>query len=271
MQSIVPRSYLFVPGNRPDRFEKAFVSGAHAVIIDLEDSVPGPEKSSARTAVAAWLSHRQPTIVRLNGTTTEWFTADAELCGLPGLARVMLPKCETSEEIELLGNRKTGLLVLPIIETAQGFWNAVHLARNRFVDRLVFGSVDLSLDLSITGDTDELTYFRSHLVLVSRLAGVHPPIDGVCDSIHDEERLRSEILRARRFGFGGKLCIHPKQVPLVNECFLPTPEEIAWARRVVDAASASRGAVVALDGKMIDRPIIARAESILRQCARDGK
>ena len=266
MQSRVPRSYLFVPANRPERFEKAFAAGAHAIIIDLEDSVPSSEKTAARTAAANWLSQNKPTLVRLNGSATEWFADDLKLCALPGVAGVVLPKCETIEDLRLVeehGGQR--LPLMPIIETARGFWNALALAQAYLVDRLVFGSIDLQLDLGIRGEGIELDYFRSQLVLVSRLAGIRSPVDGICTSIHDAEILRAETLRALRFGFGGKLCIHPEQVSVVNQSFLPSPEEILWARRVLDAASASGGAAVALDGTMVDRPIIAQAEAILRQ------
>lgn len=255
-----------MPGNRPERFAKAFASGAHAVIIDLEDSVPGLEKSAARAAAANWLSSGKPTMVRLNSSTTEWFNEDAKLCDLPGVAGVVLPKCETTEEIHVVTKRSgEGFRILPIIETAKGFWNAPALARARLVDRLVFGSIDLQLDLGITGNGHELDYFRSQLVTISRLADLSAPVDGICTSIRDAETVRAETLAARRFGFGAKLCIHPKQVPAVNESFLPHPDEVDWARRVLEAAVAVGGAAVALDGQMIDRPIIAKAEAILRQ------
>jgi citrate lyase subunit beta / citryl-CoA lyase len=268
-QPIVPRSYLFVPANRPERFEKAFASGAHAVIIDLEDSVPLLEKIAARAAAAKWLSQGKPTLVRLNSTVTEWFSDDVRLCDLPGVAGIVLPKCETAEEVrrvtECSGQR---VRILPLIETAQGVWNAPTLAQCDLVDRLVFGSIDLQLDLGIKGDGSELDYFRSQLVLVSRVAGIRSPVDGVCTSINDAEKLRAQTLSAQRFGFGGKLCIHPQQVSVVNQTFLPNSQEIAWARRVIDAASAAGGSAVALDGMMVDRPVVARAEAILGELER---
>jgi citrate lyase subunit beta/citryl-CoA lyase len=106
-------------------------------------------------------------------------------------------------------------------------------------------------------------YFRSRIVLDSRLAGIQPPVDGVTTDINSTERVRADTLRARRLGFGGKMCIHPKQVPVVNEGFTPSAEEEAWARRVVEASSEARGAAISVDGKMVDRPVLARAEIIL--------
>jgi citrate lyase subunit beta/citryl-CoA lyase len=112
---------------------------------------------------------------------------------------------------------------------------------------------------------DELLPFRTELVLASRLAGIAAPVDGVCTAIDDVELLEAESLRSRRLGFGGKLCIHPRQVAVVNRCFTPTADEVAWAQRVIDADARSGGAVVAVDGKMVDRPVVLRATTILRE------
>ena len=242
---------------------------AHAVIVDLEDAVPAAEKTAARSAVAAALDLRQPVIVRINGVDTDWFRNDVTICRMPGVAAIMLPKTEGVEHLrrveELLGG---SLPILPLIETAHGFANALEIAKDRAVGRLVFGAIDFQLDLGIKGDAEELLFFRSQLVLVSRLAGIAAPADGINTEIDDPEKLRADTLRARRLGFGGKLCIHPKQIPYVNQCFRPTPEEIAWARRVVEAAEAAGGAAVADGGQMIDRPVILQAERILREAER---
>jgi len=265
----IPRSYLFVPGNRPDRFAKALASAAHAVIVDLEDAVPAAEKTAARNAVANWLNPAQPVIVRINGVDTNWFRDDVTICHMPGVAAIMLPKTEGIEHLrrveELLGGSQP---ILTLIETAQGYANALEIAQDAAVHRLVFGAIDFQLDLGIQGDAEELLYFRSHLVLVSRLAGIAPPVDGINTEIDDPEKLRASTLRARRLGFGGKLCIHPKQIPAVNQCFRPTTEEIAWAKRVLEVAEAASGAAVADNGQMIDRPVILQAERILQEAAR---
>jgi citrate lyase subunit beta/citryl-CoA lyase len=268
----VPRSYLFVPGTRPDRFAKACASGAHAVIIDLEDAVPAAEKNAARAAVASWLNPAQPVLIRINGAETAWFREDVTMCRVPGVAGIMLPKTDRVEHLrrveELLGNR---MPILPFIETALGFSNVHEIARDGAVHRLVFGALDFGLDLGIQGDGDELLYFRSELVLVSRLACIQPPVDGINTELDDPERLRADTLRARRLGFGGKLCIHPKQVPHVNAAFLPTEEEVRWARRIMAAAEASGGGAVATQGHMVDRPVILRAEQILREANPSSK
>lgn len=257
---IAPRSYLFVPGNRPDRFAKACASGADAVIIDLEDAVPPAERLAARSNVAAWVSPEHPVFIRVNGARTEWFRDDIALASLPGIAGIVLPKAERTDDIERIGKP-----VLPIIETARGFWNVSALAQTHNTARLMFGSIDFQVDLGIHGEDEELLYFRSQLVLVSRIAGLPAPVDGITAVFDSMDPVRADTQRARRLGFGGKLCIHPKQVAAVNECFGATAAEVAWAERVIEAAAKAGGAAVSMDGEMIDRPVIARAEAILAQ------
>ena len=265
--SAVPVSYLFVPGSRPERFDKAMAAGADTVIIDLEDAVSPVDKDSARASVAAWLSAEKPICLRINTPDTEWFAADLALCAHPGVAVVMLPKAAQVADIERL--RKAGARrLLLLIESAQGFMNLSALAAADGVERLAFGSIDFAVDLGIEGDDRELDYFRSQLVLASRVAGIAPPIDGVTTAIDDTTVLASETLRGKRFGFGGKLCIHPAQLAVVHAGYLPQPSEVAWAERVLAAAAASQGAAVAVDGKMVDRPVILKAERILARAGR---
>lgn len=266
-----PRSYLFVPGDRPERIPKALASGADAVIVDLEDAVGPDAKTQARAAVARALPAERPVLIRVNGPDTPWFQDDLEVCGKSGVAGVVLPKAERAEHVRAVAGRfGDDLPILPLIESAQGMVNAQAIAHAGFVERLLFGTLDLQAELGITGDADELLYFRSHLVLVSRVADILAPVDGVTTAIDDAELLRADTLRARRLGFGAKLCVHPKQVAPVNALFSPTAEELAWARRVVAAAEAARGAAVALDGKMVDRPVLLRAQAILSAAGREG-
>jgi citrate lyase subunit beta/citryl-CoA lyase len=138
------------------------------------------------------------------------------------------------------------------------------------VQRLVFGSIDFQLDLGITGEREELLYFRSGLVLASTLARLQAPVDGVTVDIENIERVKDDTLYAKRLGFGGKLCIHPKQIAAVNQCFSPSADEIVWAKRVVDAAGAADGGAVQVDGKMIDRPVLIRAQAILQESRRSS-
>ena len=264
MPLLNPRSYLFVPGNRPDRFAKACAAGADAVVLDLEDSVASQDKSRARAAVAEWITPAHPVLVRVNTSNSEWFQDDLNLGRAKGVAGVLLPKAERVEEIRIVAeNFGAAATIFPQIETAKGFRNALALASAERVERLLFGSIDFQFDLAMTAEEDELLYFRSRIVLDSRLAGIQPPVDGVTMDIHSAERIRADTLRARRLGFSGKMCIHPKQVPIVNESFTPTADEESWATRVVEASAAAQGAATSVDGKMVDRPVLARAELIL--------
>jgi citrate lyase subunit beta/citryl-CoA lyase len=270
MRSAISRSYLFVPGNRPERFAKACAAGADAVIIDLEDAVASADKEAARHAVATWLAPAHPVLLRINSIDTPWFKDDLALCRLPGVAAVMLPKAEHADQIGIIAASAPGIPVLPLIETARGFFNAQGVAQAGAVQRLVFGSIDFQLDMGIEGDDLELLHFRSQLVLLSRIAGIQAPVDGVTAAIDDAAQVRAETQRARRLGFKGKLCIHPRQVDIVNQCFSPSEEDLAWAKKVLAAAEAARGAAVALDGKMIDLPVIRKAQEIIDQAGPDA-
>ena len=260
----IAHSFLFVPANRPDLYEKAYASEAHAVIVDLEDAVGPGDKGAAREAAAAWLGSSHPVLLRINAAGSEWFEEDLALAGLSGVSAVVLPKVEGVDEVRRVGERtRPEVPLLPMIESALGMHRALEIAREPSVQRLVFGALDFQHDLGIEGDGEELLTFRSHLVLVSRLAGIQPPVDGVWTQIDDEEGLRAHTRRGRRLGFGGTLCIHPNQIGPVNDCFRPRQEEIDWAKQVLDAVASSGGSAVALDGQMIDRPLILMAERIL--------
>ena len=257
------RSYLFVPADRPERIGKALASGADAVIVDLEDAVATASKLAARSSLAAWLdAATSRVLVRINGVDTDWCSDDLALCRHPGVSGVMVPKAERSEDLSRVASI-TGKATLALIETAAGIDSVRALAAAPGVERLAFGSIDFQLDLGIDGDGEELLSFRSQIVLASRLAERVAPLDGVSTAIDDIAQVEADAARARRLGFGGKLCIHPGQVGIVNRCFRPTEEERSWAMRVVEAASRSGGAVVAVDGRMVDRPVILRARRIL--------
>ncbi len=262
------RSYLFVPGNRPERFERAVTSGSHAVIVDLEDAVPPGEKDNARASLAAWLRADRPVHIRVNAAETPWHEADVALCRSPGVAGIVLPKAEQISKAVRDLCKPGGPALLPLIETAVGIDRLRDIAAEPAVQRLVFGSIDLQVDLGIEGEGEELLFFRSQIVLASRLARLPPPVDGVCTEIDEPERLEADTLRAKRLGFGGKLCIHPRQVPLVNQCFVPSAEQLAWAQRVMAAAEKASGAAIAVDGRMVDRPVILQAEHIVREAQR---
>jgi citrate lyase subunit beta/citryl-CoA lyase len=258
-----PRSYLFVPGDRPERFAKARASGADAVIVDLEDAVAPANKGAARDAVAGALDAEHPVVLRINGADTAWFEDDARLAAHPGVSAVMLTKAAAVDAVAALRTASGGKPVLALVESAAGMANLTALAAAQGVARLVFGSIDFQLDLDIADDDLALLPFRMQLVLASRVANLPPPVDGVTTALDDAVRIESEARRARSLGFGAKLCIHPRQVPIVNGAFSPGAAEVAWAQRVVEAAAASGGAAVAVDGKMVDAPVLARARRLL--------
>lgn len=265
MSTALARSYLFVPGNRPERFEKARGAGADAVIVDLEDAVQPEEKGAARNAAVAALDAARPVWVRVNGTDTPWFADDvAALAQHAGVAGIMLPKAESAEQVAaVLARAHSALRVLPIVETARGIAGLNALCGAQGVLRVAFGTLDFQVDLGIDGDGEELDAFRSQIVLASRLAGIGAPVDGVSTVFDDAAVLEAEARRGRRFGYGGKLCIHPKQIEAVHRAYAWSDTERAWAQRVLDAVQASGGAAVALDGKMVDMPVILKARRIL--------
>lgn len=257
-----PRSYLFVPGDRPERFAKAWDSDADAVILDLEDAVAPHDKDAARAAVAGWLSAERPVWVRINACDTAAFAGDLQLIGWPGLAGLMVPKAEVLPPALLAAATAADCPLLALVETARGIALAQEIARTPGVARLAFGSIDFQADLGIESE-EGLLPFRSMLVLASRLAGLPPPVDGVCTALDDATALDADSRRSRALGFGGRLCIHPKQVGTVHVAWAPTPAEQAWARRVVEAMAASGGSAVRVDGRMVDQPVLIRARQWL--------
>lgn len=261
------RSYLFVPANRPERFAKAHASGADVVILDLEDAVSADDKPIARQKLAAYLANGGTGMVRINATQPHWFE-DVRVCRMEGVQGVILPKAERAEDIALLVKQlRPGTKVLPLIETAAGMENVNEIAAAPGVERLIFGTVDFRTELGIEGDDQELLFFRSRLVLASKFAGIGAPVDGVTVALSDVDELRAASVRGRRLGFGAKLCIHPSQVAEVNQAYQPAEATLAWAARVVEAAKTSPGAFQ-LDGEMVDAPVIARANALLRQAGR---
>lgn len=281
----LPRTYLFVPADRPERIAKARASGADVVIVDLEDAVAPEAKPRAREALAQVLDQALAAapeqgaaagavlLVRINAAGTPWFEDDLELCRHPGVDSIMLPKAEGIDEVCAVVET-TFKDVIPIIESARGVHETAQVARVPGVVRLAFGSVDLALDLGMDcapeGAEIELLPFRAQLVLASRLAGLAAPVDGVSTAIHDLPRLQKDAERSRRQGFGAKLCIHPQQIATVRAVFAPSAERVAWAQRVCAAFDAAGGAAVAVEGQMVDLPVYQRARAVLRDARLPG-
>ncbi len=265
-------TWLFVPGDRPERFGKALGSGADEVICDLEDAVAPGAKDHARTEVGRWLGDTGRGWVRVNGADTPWFEADVDaLAGLPGLRGLVIPK---ADDTSLLGRVRRTLGDVPgivaLVETASGVARACDLAGSGVVDRLAFGSIDYAVDVDASEDDESLLLARTMLVLASRLGGIAAPVDGVTRGFDDPQAVREEAGRSRRLGFTGKLCIHPAQLDPVAEAFRPTKSELAWARAVLAAVGEGNGdqrmpGAVALGGQMVDKPVLERARRIVER------
>ncbi|WP_257224550.1 MULTISPECIES: CoA ester lyase [unclassified Acinetobacter] len=258
------RSYLFVPANRVERFEKALNTDADAVIIDLEDAVPFDLKQSSRDDLTAWLQDHPElqVMIRVNSSQTEWFLADIELAKFPNVSAIVLPKTESSAEIEaVLKIRNIG--IFPLIETPLGFANVRQIACTKHVIALMFGTIDFQLEMNMNGGYLELLSFRNEIVLASQLAKIQAPVDGVTVDFKDEDLIRLETQQAKNLGFAGKLCIHPNQVNLVNQTFNPSSQEITWANQIMQAVEEAKGQAVSLNGKMVDLPVILQAQKII--------
>jgi citrate lyase subunit beta/citryl-CoA lyase len=265
----VARSLLFVPGDRPERYAKAAASGAHEVVLDLEDAVAPDAKARARDAVAAWLREGHRAVVRINGRQTPWFDADLDMLrAAPTTAALMVPKAEPDSLAEVAA-ALPGRRLIALLETARG-WLGLHaMAGVPGLQRIAFGSIDFEAETGIADEGEAMTAVRTQIVLASCAAGLQAPIDGVSVVFDDEAVVRSQASRSRRLGFGAKLCIHPRQVVPVNAAWRPAPDEMQWATRVLAAFEAGSGGAVALDGKMVDKPVVDRARRILADAAAD--
>jgi len=259
--------FLFVPADRPERWTKAFASGADAVILDLEDAVVASAKPGARRALRegsdAIAASPCPVLVRVNARSGEDHLLDIDAIRGLGLAAVMLPKAETAADVEAT-SAATGRPVVALIESARGLAAARTIAAASA--RIAFGSIDFAADMGSAHTRAALASARSELVLASRLAGRAAPIDGVTTSIKDPDLIRADAAHACELGFSGKLLIHPAQIAPALDGFRPSEDDVAWAERVL----ATRGGVgaAAVDGAMVDAPVFLRAEQIARRAAR---
>lgn len=253
---------LFVPASRPERFAKAAMSGADAVIIDLEDAVPAALKDEARANLAAASALSVPTVIRINAQGTEWHEPDVDALVKLGIRLVCVPNVETTELLDRLASKLGSRAELVAqIETARGAENAASIAGHESVRQLAFGPADFFLDMNMPVSRGMTAHVLHGLAITSRAAGKALPLDGPCFKVGDPATLLEECAQAIAAGAGGKLCIHPTQPAKVLECFLPTPDEVAWARRV--AAADRDGGAQIVDGRMIDAPLVARALAIL--------
>jgi citrate lyase subunit beta/citryl-CoA lyase len=258
-------TWLFVPADRPDRYEKAVTSGAHEVIADLEDAVAPVAKIHARQELVSWLSNAGTAWVRVNAVDTAWHQDDlVAVAGLPGLQGVVVPKLEAVADLEAIREVLGGVPgMVALIETAVGIQNVRDIANCESVDRLAFGSIDFAMDIDADESDESLLLARSTLVLASRAGDKPPPIDSVTTMLKDPDGVGTAALRSRKLGFGGKLCIHPTQVAPVARAFEPSDDQIRWATDVLRSVAQSGMGVTASGGVMLDKPIVERARRML--------
>jgi len=276
---VVLRSLLFVPGTSPDRFSKALASGADAVLIDLEDAVDAARKPEARELVAAWLktttASRVARFVRVNAPGSPWQDADLRWLGdVAGhIDGVIVPKAEAAEHIEHVARVAPHHRVIPMFETARAILDASAIVRaNADIPAIIFGAEDLTAQLGIprTVNGEELVLARSQVVLAAAAIGADA-IDAVFVDLTATGDLIEDCRRAKAVGFRGKTAIHPNQVSMINDVFSPTVEEVARARRLIDADAAARAAghgAFRFENRMVDQPVVTRARRVVELAGR---
>ena len=283
---ILIRTALFVPGNMPDRIEKAFGTEADVIIIDLEDAVPLSEKESSRSNVREKVTQfaDRMILVRTNALGSPFINGDLNETIIEGVNGIILPKVEKADDIHdinklLLEAEKTRsipegtILIFPLIESAAAVQHVYDIVSTKTKPKriytVMFGAADYTLDMGIemTMEGNELFYARSKIAIACRAAGIAPPIDTpFMIDLKNTEALISDAKRAKELGFQGKLVIHPDQIEPCNRIFSPLPEEIKMAKKIVKAFEESEAAGVAaiqLEGKFIDYPVVKRSKDIL--------
>ncbi|MEO0981022.1 MAG: CoA ester lyase [Pseudomonadota bacterium] len=263
------KSLLFVPGARPDRFDKAAAAGADAIIIDLEDAVLPDEKSKARAETLGWLAGRAKGVVagvRINSPRTADGCGDIAALALSGSSPdfVMVPKADTAEDLEITHEALSGgARMAAVIETARGLENA-HAIAAKAPAGLLFGGADFSAELGAELAWGPMAYARARICAAAASAGA-PAYDVPYLDVKDEAGLVAETGQSKALGFAGRACIHPAQVKPVNAVFTPTADELKEARAVIRSLKKTKGGAVLHNGKLVDRPVILAAERVIAQ------
>ena len=264
------RSFIFTPGTRPELLSKAFESGADIVCLELEDGVAPDEKKKARQNVVKLLKSAPvrescELVVRVNSLRTRFGLDDlvAFLDTLPPLT-IMLPKVESEDEVKIIDDlfleSKQQINLQVIIETNKGLEACFEIAQSSpHITALFFGGVDMAADLRCSGTWDSLLYARSKLVHAAAAANIDS-LDVPFLDLNDENGLLEQATLAKELGFSGKGAIHPKQIPVINSIFTPSPEEIAYAVRVIEEFKKAESGLVVLDGKLIEKPVLREME-----------
>ena len=278
------RTMLYLPGNNPKMLTRGYLFGSDGVVLDLEDAVAMVEKDTARILVSKYLKQGEfgscYVSVRINGVDTEYWKDDlAAIVPNKRLDGIRVPKVEDAGTVKIIDEElsrleeKNGLPVGKLtlhclLETAHGIWNAYEIAKaSPRIEAIIPGGEDLRADLKTnrSDDSTELEWARRMLVFAARAAGVEP-LDTVFPRITDDEGLRKETEFIKQLGFSGKSIIHPNQIKIIHDIFTPTEAEIAKAQKIIAAAkeAAERGqGAVTVDGKMVDIPVVKRAEYTL--------
>ncbi|WP_230661093.1 HpcH/HpaI aldolase/citrate lyase family protein [Psychrobacter sp. I-STPA10] len=268
----LPNTWLFVPASKIERVPKAFASGAGAVIVDLEDAVAMAEKPQARQALLDYYQSDandkyQPVWVRINQADSDEFAKDIELCQqMPNLAGIILPKAEHKHDIEQVHNR-TKLPMIALVESALGLHQLDDMAQATGLVAFSYGFLDLCNDVGVQVDTPSAEIFanqvRYQLLITSKVHGLSAPIDTIYPDFNDADGLASRVQLWSQMGLSGMLCIHPKQVAVVQEALAPTQTELDFAKKVVDEYQHSGKAVFQIEGQMVDMPVIKRCQQLL--------
>lgn len=267
------KTWLFVPATRIDRVEKAFASGADAVIVDLEDAVAHEDKAQAREALKKYYDDQndkqnyQPLWLRINKAGSEEFIKDIVLCQqLPNLAGVLLAKAEQASDIESV-HQLTSLPVIALIESAVGLYQIDSMAKVVGLAAFSYGFLDLCNDLQVQVGTPAAdiiaNQIRYQFILTSKVHQLSPPIDTIYPDFNDEVGLTDRAQLWSQMGMSGMLCIHPKQVATIQRALQPADSEMLFAQRVVEEYERSGQAVFKIDGEMVDAPVIERSRQLL--------
>ncbi|WP_367109127.1 CoA ester lyase [uncultured Psychrobacter sp.] len=277
------KTWLFVPATKLELIPKAFASGADAVIVDLEDAVADKDKAQARIELKQYFEvqnisqssissqsrneSNQPLWLRINKAGSSEFAEDLKLCQqLPSLTGVILAKAEQAADIEHV-NREIGLPVIALIENAVGLYNLDTMAKASGIYAFSYGFLDLCNDLGVQVNTNAAdivaNQIRYQLVVASKVHRLSAPIDTVYPDFNDSAGLTQRVQLWSQMGMSGMLCIHPKQVAIVQQALQPTLEELEFAKRVVEEYERSGQAVFKIDGNMVDAPVIARCRELL--------
>ncbi|GHA82664.1 HpcH/HpaI aldolase/citrate lyase family protein [Streptomyces termitum] len=263
----LPLTWLYAPGDRPEVVGKALGSGADVVIVDLEDAVAADRKAYALAATAELLSDRHPVPVHVRVHTPRDIPV---LASLPGLSGLRLPKVAHASDIHRITELAPGLPLHPLLESALAVEQAYAIATaHPAVRGLSLGEADLRADLGVREDSG-LDWARGRVVVAARAAALPPPVQSVHPDVGDLEALAAGCARGRALGFLGRAAIHPRQLPVIERAYLPTPQEVEAARAVVEAAAAEPGALALADGRFVDAAVVAGARRVLALAERPG-